>query len=253
MKKFIVLMVLGVLGVMPAWAFDLSGTISPNGAVTVGSITVSLSGAASKAMLTASDGSFKFTELGTGTYAITPEQSGLKFTPGSISCTITNANVTNVAFTASKRVPFLSIISPTPGEQVKSNGTVTAKFNVDGFSITATGDEEARGMVAEGSIAVVLWKETLVGSIIKQEPWMGFFWNNTEYTFNNLTPGTYTIDLQLVDMFHVRLPAKAKVTFGFDLLDWNINPVTDFTAQSNNDSIRLKWKNPPVGCLKGVL
>ncbi|MEK7813266.1 MAG: hypothetical protein AAB296_05850, partial [Candidatus Desantisbacteria bacterium] len=71
--------------------------------------------------------------------------------------------------------------------------------------------------------------------------------------FNNLTPGTYTIDLQLVDMFHVRLPAKAKVTFGFDLLDWNINPVTDLSAQSNNDSIRLKWKNPPVGCLKGVL
>jgi len=251
MKKFIILMLFGFLGVIPAWAYDLSGIIT--GGVTVGSITVSLTGVASKAMLTAADGSFKFTGLGAGTYTIIPEQSGLKFTPGSITRTITNADITDVNFIAAKRTPSLSIISPSPGEQIKSNGTVTAKFEVQDFSITATGDEEARGMVAEGSIAVVLWKETLVGSVTKQEPWMGFFWNNTEYTFNNLTSGTYTIDLQLVDMFHVRIPAKAKVSFGFDLKDWKINPVTDFSAQSNNDSIRLKWKNPPVGCLKGVL
>ncbi|MBU1754352.1 fibronectin type III domain-containing protein [bacterium] len=256
MKRLMVLSLLYFFACLPVWAYDLSGTIianNVNGTVTVGSITVSLSGAANKAILTSPNGTFSFTGLGAGTYTIIPEQSGLKFTPGSITCTITNADVTGVAFTASKRVPSLSIISPTPGEQVKSNGTVTARFDVQDFSLTATGDEQDRGMVAEGSIAVVLWKETLVGNVPKREPWMGFFHNKLEYTFNNLTPGTYTIDLQLVDMFHVRLPAKASVTFGFDLKDWAINPVMDFSAQSNNDSIRLKWQNPPVGSLKGVL
>lgn len=247
MKKFIVLMVLGVLGVMPAWAYDLSGTIT--GGVTVGSITVSLSGTVSRAVLTASDGSFKFTGLDAGNYTIIPEQSGLKFSPGSSTHVITIANITGVNFIASNRVPSLSINFPTEGAQIKSNGTVAAIFAVEDFSLTATEEE-----VAEGHISTVLWKETLVNGEIKQEPWIGFFNHDLDYTFNNLTPGTYTIDLQLVDMFHVRLPnAKAKVTFGFDLLDWNINPVTDFSAQSNNDSIRLKWKNPPVGSLKGVL
>ncbi len=248
-KRVMVLSLLYFVACVPVWAYEISGTIT--GGVAVGSITVSLSGAASKAVLTNSAGSFKFTGLNAGTYTIIPEQSGLKFTPGSATRTISNASITDVSFTASKRVPSLSIIWPTPGTQTKSNGTVTAKFDVQDFSLTATGEGEDK--VAEGSIIVVLWKETLVGSQTKQEPWMGFFHNDTEYTFNNLTPGTYTIDLQLADMFHVRLPAKAKVTFGFDLKDWNINPVTDLSAQSNNDSIRLKWKNPPVGCLKGVL
>lgn len=248
-KRVMALSLLYFFACLPVWAYDISGTIT--GTVTVGSITVSLSGAASKAMLTKPDGSFIFTGLNAGNYTIIPEQSGLKFTPGSITRTISNANITDVNFTANKRVPSLNILSPAQGEQIKSNGTVTAKFDVQDFSLTATGEGEDK--VAEGSIAVVLWKETLVGTVTKQEPWMGFFYNNTEYTFNNLTPGTYTIDLQLVDMFKVRLPAKAKVTFGFELLDWSINPVTDLSAQSNNDSIRLKWKNPPVGSLKGVL
>ncbi|MDI6781321.1 MAG: fibronectin type III domain-containing protein, partial [bacterium] len=252
MKRVMVLSVMYFFVCLPVWAYDLSGTITGStGGVTVGSITVSLSGAASKAVLTSSAGTFTFAGLNAGTYTIIPEQSGLKFAPGSITRTISNASIADISFTASKRVPTLSIIWPTPGTQTKSNGTVTATFDVQDFSLTATGEGEDK--VAEGSIAVVLWKETLVGTLTKQEPWRGFFHNDIEYTFNNLTPGTYTIDLQLVDMFHVRLPAKAKVTFGFDLKDWNINPVTDLSAQSNNDSIRLKWKNPPVGCLKGVL
>jgi hypothetical protein len=233
---------------LPVWAYDISGTITGNGTISVGNIPVSLSGNAFKTMLTNPDGSFMFTGLNAGTYSIIAEQSGLNFTPGSITCTITTVNIAEISFIANKRIPILRIISPTPGEQIKSNGTVTAKFEVENFSLTATEEE-----VAEGHIAFVLWKETLVGNVIKQEPWMGFFHHELEYTFNNLTPGTYTIDLQLVDMFHVRLPAKAEVTFGFDLSDYNINPVTDFSAQSNNDSIRLKWKNPPVGCLKGVI
>ncbi|MFH1859906.1 MAG: fibronectin type III domain-containing protein [bacterium] len=249
MKMFVVLSVLSFFACLPVWAYDLSGTITGGVTVTVGSIAVSLSaGTTSKTVLTKSDGSFKFTELGTGTYAITPEQSGLKFTPGSIIRTITNANITDVAFTTAKHVPSLSIEWPTPGTFTKGNGTITARFHVEDFCLTSTGEE-----VAEGHIAVVLWKETKVGSATLQEPWMGFFHHSLEYTFNNLTPGTYTIDLQLVDMFHVRLPAKAKVTFGFDLLDWAINPVTDLSVQSNNDSIRLKWQNPPVDSLKGVL
>ena len=84
MKRLMVLSLLYFFACLPVWAYDLSGTIianNVNGTVTVGSITVSLSGAANKAILTSPNGTFSFTGLGAGTYTIIPEQSGLKFTP----------------------------------------------------------------------------------------------------------------------------------------------------------------------------
>jgi len=71
-----------------------------------------------------SSGSYTFTGLANGTYAITPSHTGYTFSPTSQSATVNGANVTGINFTATAN-PTFSIsgtISPTAGG---SGATVT--------------------------------------------------------------------------------------------------------------------------------
>ncbi len=96
--------------------YDISGTISPaaggNGA------TLTLSGAASAATTADSSGSYTFTGLANGTYAIIPSHTGYTFSPTSQSATVSGANVTAINFTDTPQSATYSIsgtISPAAG------------------------------------------------------------------------------------------------------------------------------------------
>ncbi len=82
--------------------YTISGTIS--GAIQYG-VTVTLTGTASASTTTASDGTYNFTGLSTGSYTITPSKTGYTFNP-----TITTANITGENFNASAVVvnPFIN-------------------------------------------------------------------------------------------------------------------------------------------------
>ena len=78
--------------------FSISGTISPT---TGGSgATVALSGTANAATLTNSLGDYTFTSLASGTYLVTPANSGFAFSPVNQSVSISAASVSGVNFTA---------------------------------------------------------------------------------------------------------------------------------------------------------
>jgi len=78
--------------------FSISGTISPT---TGGSgATVALSGAANAATLTNSSGNYSFANLASGTYLVTPANSGFAFSPANQSVNISAASVSGVNFTA---------------------------------------------------------------------------------------------------------------------------------------------------------
>jgi beta-glucanase (GH16 family) len=78
--------------------YTLSGSISPS---TSGSgVLVSLTGVASASTTTDSSGNFTFTSLANGAYTVTPSSQAATFSPVSQAVTISNANVTGLAFTA---------------------------------------------------------------------------------------------------------------------------------------------------------
>src|SRR5207248_7082399 len=77
--------------------YDISGTISP--AAGGSGATVTLSGAARAATTADSSGSYSFTGLTNGPYAITPSHTGYMFCPTSLSVTVNGGNVTAMNFT----------------------------------------------------------------------------------------------------------------------------------------------------------
>jgi Carboxypeptidase regulatory-like domain len=78
--------------------FGISGTISPTAGGS--GATVTLSGATSAATVTDSLGNYSFLGLASGTYLVTPANSGFAFSPANQSVNITAANVSGVNFTA---------------------------------------------------------------------------------------------------------------------------------------------------------
>jgi hypothetical protein len=84
--------------VTPRTTYSITGTIS--GAVQSG-VTITLTGTSSASTTTASDGTYSFTGLSTGSYTITPGKGGYTFSPTSLNPIITTANITGDNFTAS--------------------------------------------------------------------------------------------------------------------------------------------------------
>src|SRR6266481_2080720 len=100
----------------PTQAYNLSGTISP--AAGGNAATVTLSGAASAMTTANSSGSYTFTGLANGTYAITPSHTGYTFSPTSQTATVSAANVTGINFTDIQQSATYTIsgtISPAAG------------------------------------------------------------------------------------------------------------------------------------------
>jgi hypothetical protein len=77
--------------------FAISGTVSPAPSATT---TLSLSGTASATTTASSNGTYNFSGLAAGTYAVTPSASGFGFNPTTQAALITSSDVTGVNFIA---------------------------------------------------------------------------------------------------------------------------------------------------------
>ncbi len=101
MKIFNSIMIVAVLAlfsgkVVAAQEIELSGIVSGD---IQGGVTITLSGNADEATeTTADDGTYSFTEVGNGSYTITPSLEGYSFTPANTTVTIDGDDVTGVDF-----------------------------------------------------------------------------------------------------------------------------------------------------------
>jgi hypothetical protein len=100
----------------PPQTYSISGTISP--AAGGGGATLTLSGAASGSTTADSSGTYSFSGLANGTYAVTPSKSAYAFNPAVQTVTVSGASVTAANFTATATAQTYNIsgtISPTAG------------------------------------------------------------------------------------------------------------------------------------------
>jgi len=77
--------------------YTISGTVTSGGSSMTG-VTITLAGSPTKT--TDSNGAYQLTDLGSGSYTITPSKEGFNFSPASLTVSITNSNVPEQNFTA---------------------------------------------------------------------------------------------------------------------------------------------------------
>src|SRR5215472_15410856 len=109
---------------------SISGTITPSkgGA----GATVTLSGVTNTTTTANSSGAYTFTGLASGSYGVTPANTGYTFTPPSQNVTAGTANLTGVNFTAAGTV-VAPAITTQPASQTVTAGQTAA------FSVVASG------------------------------------------------------------------------------------------------------------------
>ncbi|MEW6619557.1 MAG: fibronectin type III domain-containing protein [bacterium] len=246
MKKWMIL-ILGLIGyftgVSNVGAFSISGKIN-----TLADAQVTIAGNVSSVTTTSADGSYVFSGLPDGNYIVTPDKLWWSFSPGSRTVQISGVDISDVDFTASYAPPTIRVTWPTATATITSEGSITATFEVENFSIGMAPDG-----YWEGYIILVLYCQPPGGN--KQAVWTGFV-NETTWTFKNCVPGTYTVEVGLADMFHTRQhnpESKHAVEFRFELAPGMMNPVKKFKGESNDNIIRLSWENPYNAYFRGVL
>ncbi|HEY4817521.1 MAG TPA: DUF4082 domain-containing protein, partial [Candidatus Acidoferrum sp.] len=108
--------------------YSVSGTISGGSGA-----TVRLSGGASASTIADGSGNFSFSGLANGNYTVTPTKAGFTFSPSSQSATVSGANLTGIAFTATAQTFSISgAIAGGGGATVKLSGTANATTTVNG-------------------------------------------------------------------------------------------------------------------------
>jgi hypothetical protein len=121
---------LSILEVLPApltTTWTISGSITP---VASGSgTTLTLSGAANATATADVNGNYSFTGLANGSYMVTPSKTGLTFTPGNQSVTISGATPAPVNFTAQTVV----------GNTWSISGTISPILGGSGATVTLSG------------------------------------------------------------------------------------------------------------------
>ena len=107
--------------------FSISGTISPSAGGSGAAVT--LNGKASATTTASSSGSYSFSGLANGTYAVTPSNAGFTFSPATQTVTLNGNSVTGVNFVASPAFAISGAISPAPsgtGATVTLSGAANA-------------------------------------------------------------------------------------------------------------------------------
>lgn len=142
-------------GTVQTPTYGISGTISP---VALGSgATVTLSGAANAVIVSNSSGTFTFGGLSNGSYTVSIAKSGVNMSPTSQQVTVSNANVSQVNFSASLP-PTYSIsgtISPTPAG---SGATVTLSGSANASTISNGAGNYSFSGLSNGSYTVSVSK-----------------------------------------------------------------------------------------------
>jgi hypothetical protein len=111
----------------PSQNFNITGSVAP---LTGGSgTTITLSGPVSATTTTNSSGSYSFSGLASGTYAVTPSKVGFGFNPTTQAAVITGSDITGLNFTASTQ----------SGPTFTISGTVTPKASGAGVAMLLTG------------------------------------------------------------------------------------------------------------------
>ena len=130
--------------------FSISGTISP---VTGGSgSTVTLSGAAAATTVADISGNYTFAGLASGSYTVTPANTGYTFSPQNQSVTISTASVGSINFTATPQVAHTVALA-----WIASTSTVTG-YNV--YRGTANGGPYTR--VSTSLVTVLSFTDSTV-------------------------------------------------------------------------------------------
>jgi beta-glucanase (GH16 family) len=111
---------------------SLSGAITP----AIGGVVLNLSGAATATTTTSTSGTFAFTGLANGTYAVAPSAAGYTFSPASLTVAIDGTNVTGANFTQTALTYAISgMLDPTAGgagATVQLSGASTAATTSSG-------------------------------------------------------------------------------------------------------------------------
>jgi hypothetical protein len=114
-----------------AATFGISGGVTP--ATGASGATVTLSGTTSAMAAANSSGTYSFTGLAAGTYAVTPSNAGFTFSPTTQSATITTTNITGLNFTATAQTAATASIS----------GTITPTAGGSGATVLLNGPTSA--------------------------------------------------------------------------------------------------------------
>ncbi len=121
-----------------ATAGSISGTISPAPNGNVATVVLSQNGTTVATTTVGASGTYSFSNVGNGTYTLTPSETGFTFTPASQSVTVSGKAVTVPVFNATAVVStysFSGTISPAPNGNVATvalsqNGTTVAMTTV---------------------------------------------------------------------------------------------------------------------------
>ena len=115
-------------------SFAISGTVSPAPSATT---TLSLSGPVSATTTAASNGTYSFSGLAAGTYAVTPSATGFGFNPTTQAAVITTSNLINVNFAATAQTGPTFTLSGTISPASAGNGAAVVLSGPVGATATA--------------------------------------------------------------------------------------------------------------------
>jgi hypothetical protein len=118
-----------------------SMTYSIGGVITGGAgATVTLAGAVNAMTTADSSGSFSFSGLVNGSYAVTPSHVGMVFNPASVTATVFGANITNANFAVPANCPCDTLWQPSatpttidPGDTHSTEAGVVFRADADGY------------------------------------------------------------------------------------------------------------------------
>jgi hypothetical protein len=113
--------------------YSISGIVtnSDNNGEALHNVTMTLSGANSGTVTTATNGSYTFSGLANGGYTLIPSLSGYVFKPSSSSQTIDGKNITGLNFTAA--------VNPTPTYTISGTVTSSSGAGMQGITVSLSG------------------------------------------------------------------------------------------------------------------
>jgi hypothetical protein len=114
--------------------FAISGTISPAPSAAT---TVSLSGAATATTTAASNGTYSFSGLAAGTYAVTPSATGFGFNPTTQAAVVTTSDVAGLNFVSTAQTGPTFTLSGTISPASAGNGAAIVLSGPVGATATA--------------------------------------------------------------------------------------------------------------------
>jgi hypothetical protein len=114
--------------------FAISGTVSPTPTATT---TLALSGAATATTTAASNGTYSFSGLAAGTYAVTPSASGFGFNPTTQAAVITSTDVTGLNFISAAQTNPTFTLSGTISPASAGSGAAVVLTGPVGATTTA--------------------------------------------------------------------------------------------------------------------